>query len=219
MADRRHHSCRQVFLTSRRSGEVERKLSRLVGGLYHVDEISADPLPSGHTSRRWGVGIKRLDGSVAIEPDPWPPAAEEKQWIENRVEELAEIFSISVGGLSAPQNHGSEPRRPTSSMAPTGRRSIAMGFIASGILRPRPAGPDLRMLEGRRYGMSIKEMANDLAVGIRAIRRDHPRPPRIGIPLVAIDGQYDRVPVSVPVSVPASLFLIASLLPSPRCER
>ena len=43
-------------------------------GHYHVDEISAEPLPSGHTSRRWGVGIKRDDGSVAIEPDPWPDA-------------------------------------------------------------------------------------------------------------------------------------------------
>ena len=40
-------------------------------GRYHVDEISADPLPSGHTSRRWGVGIKRADGSVTAEPDPW----------------------------------------------------------------------------------------------------------------------------------------------------
>jgi hypothetical protein len=39
-------------------------------GRYHVDEISADPLPSGHTSRRWGVGIKRGDGTVVIEPDP-----------------------------------------------------------------------------------------------------------------------------------------------------
>jgi hypothetical protein len=41
-------------------------------GRYHVDEISADPLPSGHTSRRCGVGIKRTDGTVVIEPDPWP---------------------------------------------------------------------------------------------------------------------------------------------------
>ncbi len=39
---------------------------------YHVDEISADPLPSGHTSRRWGVGIKRTDGRVTIKPDKWP---------------------------------------------------------------------------------------------------------------------------------------------------
>jgi hypothetical protein len=41
-------------------------------GRCHIDEISADLLPSGHTSRRSGVGIKRADGSVAIEPDPWP---------------------------------------------------------------------------------------------------------------------------------------------------
>ena len=41
-------------------------------GRYHVDQISADPLPSGHTLRRWGVGIKSDGGSVVIEPDPWP---------------------------------------------------------------------------------------------------------------------------------------------------
>jgi len=41
-------------------------------GRYHVDEISADPLPSGHTSRRWGVGIKRDDGTVTIKSDRWP---------------------------------------------------------------------------------------------------------------------------------------------------
>jgi hypothetical protein len=40
-------------------------------GRYHVDDISADPLPSGHTSRRWGIVIKRGDGSVELEPDPW----------------------------------------------------------------------------------------------------------------------------------------------------
>jgi hypothetical protein len=40
-------------------------------GRYHVDVISADPLPSGHTSRHWGVGIKRGDGTVVVEPDPW----------------------------------------------------------------------------------------------------------------------------------------------------
>jgi len=41
-------------------------------GRYHVDQISRDQLPSGHTSRRWGVGIKRADGTVVVEPDPWP---------------------------------------------------------------------------------------------------------------------------------------------------
>jgi predicted DNA-binding transcriptional regulator YafY len=58
----------------------------------------------------------------------------------------------------------------------------------------------LRVLEGRRYGMSIKEKANDLAVGIRTIRRDHQRPPRIGIPLVAIDGQQNDAGLHSPSS-------------------
>jgi hypothetical protein len=40
-------------------------------GRYHVDEISADPLPSGHTSRRWGIGIKRVERSIALESDQW----------------------------------------------------------------------------------------------------------------------------------------------------
>jgi hypothetical protein len=40
-------------------------------GRYHIYEMSADPLPSGRTSRRWGVGIKWADGSVVMKPDPW----------------------------------------------------------------------------------------------------------------------------------------------------
>ena len=40
-------------------------------GPYHIDEISVDPLPSGHASRRWGIGINRGDGSVGTEADPW----------------------------------------------------------------------------------------------------------------------------------------------------
>jgi len=51
---------------------VKRVVESLGSGRYHVDEISADPLPSGHMARWWGVGIKRHDGTVAIEPDPWP---------------------------------------------------------------------------------------------------------------------------------------------------
>jgi hypothetical protein len=41
-------------------------------GWFHVDEISTDPLPSGHTSRRWGTATKRPDGAVTLDPDPWP---------------------------------------------------------------------------------------------------------------------------------------------------
>lgn len=50
---------------------IEPALRSIEPGRYHVDEISADPLPSGHTPRRWGVGMKRADGSVELEPDPW----------------------------------------------------------------------------------------------------------------------------------------------------
>jgi hypothetical protein len=34
---------------------------------YHIDQISSEPLPSGHTSRRWGHGAShrtRLRGAV-----------------------------------------------------------------------------------------------------------------------------------------------------------
>jgi hypothetical protein len=41
-------------------------------GRYHIDEITRDPLPAGHASRRWGDCIKRADGSVVLECDPWP---------------------------------------------------------------------------------------------------------------------------------------------------
>jgi hypothetical protein len=41
-------------------------------GKYTVEAISADPLPSGHTSRRLGVTSSRPDKSAAIEAAPWP---------------------------------------------------------------------------------------------------------------------------------------------------
>jgi hypothetical protein len=47
-------------------------LQRLGPGPYHVDEIAADPLPSGHTSRRWGVAITHPHGRVELDPEPWP---------------------------------------------------------------------------------------------------------------------------------------------------
>jgi hypothetical protein len=52
-------------------GGVEKIIWSGKPGRYHVDEIGADALASGHTSRRWGVGIKRDDGTVTIEPDRW----------------------------------------------------------------------------------------------------------------------------------------------------
>jgi hypothetical protein len=39
-------------------------------GRYDVDEIRAEPGPSGHTRRRWGVIFKLEDGRIVSEPDP-----------------------------------------------------------------------------------------------------------------------------------------------------
>jgi hypothetical protein len=40
-------------------------------GRYHVDEISADRLPSGNTARRWGSATRHDDVRVILDPDPW----------------------------------------------------------------------------------------------------------------------------------------------------
>jgi hypothetical protein len=51
--------------------DLEPAIRDLKAGRCDVDETSVDPLPSGHTSRRWGVVIKRRDEAVLLEPDPW----------------------------------------------------------------------------------------------------------------------------------------------------
>ena len=50
--------------------DIEPAIRELKAGRYDMDEISAAPLPSGHTSTRWGVVIKWRDGAVFLEPDP-----------------------------------------------------------------------------------------------------------------------------------------------------
>ncbi len=40
-------------------------------GRYHIDEISADPLPSGLASRGWGFAIMRGDGFAIFARDIW----------------------------------------------------------------------------------------------------------------------------------------------------
>jgi hypothetical protein len=37
-------------------------------GRYSVDEIQAEPFPSGHTSRSWGRMIRDPDGRVEDDP-------------------------------------------------------------------------------------------------------------------------------------------------------
>jgi hypothetical protein len=50
-------------------GDLKGILGDLQAGRYTVDEISSNPSPSGHTSRRWGVLLKCEDGSIVEEPD------------------------------------------------------------------------------------------------------------------------------------------------------
>jgi hypothetical protein len=52
-------------------GYLKGILSHLDAGRYVVDEIATDPLPSGHTARRWGVILKLDNGTIVEEPDPW----------------------------------------------------------------------------------------------------------------------------------------------------
>jgi hypothetical protein len=61
--------------------QIEPEIRALPPGRWRIDELPAKHFSSGHTSRRWGVGIKRADGSVLIkrangsvvlERDPWP---------------------------------------------------------------------------------------------------------------------------------------------------
>ena len=40
-------------------------------GRYHIDVISVEPLPSGHTARRWGTAMRHDDGRLILDPDPW----------------------------------------------------------------------------------------------------------------------------------------------------
>ena len=37
--------------------------------------------------------------------DSWPAAPFRKEWIENRIKELAEIFAVGIGGFSVMDNH------------------------------------------------------------------------------------------------------------------
>jgi hypothetical protein len=41
-------------------------------GQYDVDELRAEPFPSGHTSKQWGRLIRHPDGWVEEDPHPWP---------------------------------------------------------------------------------------------------------------------------------------------------
>jgi hypothetical protein len=65
------HNGQEPIVNADTVEQIEPEIRALPPARWHVDELPAKPFPSGHTARRWGVGIKRADGSVVIEPDPW----------------------------------------------------------------------------------------------------------------------------------------------------
>jgi hypothetical protein len=50
---------------------LTRLFENFLPGRDRIDEISHDPFPSGHTSRRWGIAVKRNDLSVSIARQVW----------------------------------------------------------------------------------------------------------------------------------------------------
>jgi hypothetical protein len=65
-------SCREPITDVDSVKAVEGAIRDGEPGRYHLDEIRVELLPSGHTSRRWGTAIQRLNGAVTLVPDPLP---------------------------------------------------------------------------------------------------------------------------------------------------
>jgi len=58
--------------------QARERLGREEPGQYRVDEMRADPFPSGHTSRGWGGMIRHADEWVEDEPNPRKARTQEK---------------------------------------------------------------------------------------------------------------------------------------------
>jgi hypothetical protein len=52
--------------TAKSINGLARLLESVPPGVYHIDEISAEPLPSGHTSGSYGFAITRGDSPMSI---------------------------------------------------------------------------------------------------------------------------------------------------------
>jgi hypothetical protein len=59
---RASHNGQEPVLDADTLDELEPAVRSSKPGKYHVDQIEREPLPSGHTTRRWGVAIKHPDG-------------------------------------------------------------------------------------------------------------------------------------------------------------
>jgi hypothetical protein len=52
------HNAQEPIIDVDTVGDFEPTIRNLKAGRYDVDEMSANTLPSGYTSRRWVVGTK-----------------------------------------------------------------------------------------------------------------------------------------------------------------
>jgi hypothetical protein len=62
------------YTTAASPDEIAKALRHERPGRFVVEEVSpaGQLLPSGHSCRRWGTAIRKADGQVTLEPDPWP---------------------------------------------------------------------------------------------------------------------------------------------------
>jgi hypothetical protein len=54
--------------------DIDHALGDAQPGRFIVEEVSAagQVLPSRHSCRRWGTAVRRPDGHVILDSDPWP---------------------------------------------------------------------------------------------------------------------------------------------------
>src|SRR5262249_36625898 len=96
-------------------------------GRFDVDEIRAEPFPSGHTSRSWGRMIRRPDGRVVDEPWPW-----------DRVGSWATLAIPTPGHRSNHPRHGRSRGDVRGGDTPAPAPPVARAGGGGGPGRPRP---------------------------------------------------------------------------------
>jgi hypothetical protein len=63
-----------IVASASRPEEIAATLKGAWPGRYVIEESSMarELLPSGYTCQRWGIAIRKADGTVELEPEPAP---------------------------------------------------------------------------------------------------------------------------------------------------